>query len=336
VTAAVFCWLLVVAPPARAQNELPPPPPVDSALPPPTAKLPAAAPTKEIPALGEAHAAAEAPEANGEEEQSFNVHLSGWLTPIIGHVLERSIHDEHQLHEALPTYEAAATSILIVLLLGLGAFLSTRRLRRLPSRGQAMLELIVQGLNDFTMELIGPHGKRFVPLISTLFLYILTMNLMGLVPGMKSPTANINITAGMALVAVGYAQYQGIRSNGLIGYFMHFVGEPWWLFWLNVPIHIIGELAKVLSLAVRLFGNIFGEDMVIVILVVLSVMFLPIYLPLPMQFPMDLLAVFTSIVQAGVFTILTCVYIALLTEHEAEHFASAGHGGQAALEGAAA
>jgi F-type H+-transporting ATPase subunit a len=181
------------------------------------------------------------------------------------------------------------------------------------------VELVYTYLDNFVHGLIGDHYKRYVPLVGTIFIYILIMNLAGLIPGWASPTANINVPAGLAIVVVLYVQFEGIRVNGLKGYLMHFVGDPWWLGPLNFPIHAIGEVARVLSLTIRLFGNIFGEDVVIVILIALAGMFTKGLAPV--QAPMYLLAMFTSFVQAMVFSILTCVYIALMTTHD-DH----GHG----------
>jgi F-type H+-transporting ATPase subunit a len=158
-----------------------------------------------------------------------------------------------------------------------------------------------------------------VPLVATIFIYVLIMNLVGLIPGWKSPTANINVTAGMAIVVMVYVQYEGIRVNGFGGYLRHFMGDPLWLAPLNFPLHIIGEVARVLSLSVRLFGNIFGEDVVLAILIILAGMFTKGLVPF--QAPMYLLALFTSFVQAMVFSILASVYLALMTTHE-DH----GHG----------
>jgi len=141
----------------------------------------------------------------------------------------------------------------------------------------------------------------------------LVMNLAGLIPGWSSPTANINVTAGLALVIVVYVQIEGIRVNGLLGYLKHFWGELWWLGPLNFPIHVIGEFARLLSLTIRLFGNIFGEDVVIVILMYLAALFTKGWVPF--QWPMYLLAIFTSLVQAMVFSILASVYLAQATAH---------------------
>ncbi len=218
--------------------------------------------------------------------------------------------------------EAVVISFLTALgILGV-AMLMAKNPSRIPTPLQSAGEIIYEKLDNFVAPLIGPTYQRYLPLAATAFLYILTMNLVGLIPGWSSPTANLNVTAGMAIVVVVFVQIEGIRTNGFVGYLKHFVGEPAWLGPLNFPLHIVGELAKILSLSMRLFGNIFGEDVVIIILLGLGAkVFLPIQaLLLP-------LAVFTSFVQAMVFTILMCVYIALMTTHEehGEHDHGGGH-----------
>lgn len=222
--------------------------------------------------------------------------------------------------------EKLLISLLTALGIAIVAFLLTRNLALVPSRKQTLVELIYEFLDSNIYQLIGPHYKKYVPLIGTAFLYILFMNLVGLIPWWSAPTANINVTAGLAIVIVVYVQIEGIRANGLIGYLKHFVGEPWWLGPLNVPIHVIGEVARILSLTIRLFGNMFGEDVVIAILIGLAVMFTKGIVPF--QAPMYLMAMFTSFVQAAVFSILASVYIALMTTHEdhGEH----GHGAEPA------
>jgi F-type H+-transporting ATPase subunit a len=257
---------------------------------------------------------------HGEEEHA--VHGS-WI---------QFLYHYHMLPAWLP--DAVFISILTAIALGLGSFLMTRNLQRIPSKVQAALELIVGGLERFVTDLIGPQGPKYLPLIGTLFLYILFMNLSGLIPGWKSPTANLNVTIALAVTVFLFVQYQGVRANGLFGYLKHFWGEPAWLGPLNFPIHIIGELARPLSLSIRLFGNIFGEDMVIIVLVGLGLSLIP-SLPLPIQAPMYFFGVFTSFVQALVFSILTSAYIAGATAHEghdheehAEHPSrGADHGG---------
>ncbi|MFN3648807.1 MAG: F0F1 ATP synthase subunit A [Armatimonadota bacterium] len=223
--------------------------------------------------------------------------------------------------------EGLVISLLTALTIFLVAVLLTRNLRRIPDRKQTVLEMIYSGFDGFVHGLIGENYKKYVPLIGTGFIYIWVMNLAGLIPGWMSPTSNINVTAGLAVVVVVYSHIEGIRVNGVKGYFMHFVGDPWWLGPLNVPIHIVGELAKILSLTIRLFGNIFGEDVVLVILMYLAAHFTQGLVPF--QLPMYFLALFTCTVQALVFSILASVYIALMTahgDHDEHHGEHAHHG----------
>jgi F-type H+-transporting ATPase subunit a len=199
----------------------------------------------------------------------------------------------------------------LILLIRLG----TRRLKAVPSRLQNIWEWTYETLRRFTATMIGEqHAATFTPLLGTFFLYIFLLNLGGLIPGFVSATAALNTTIALALCCFLAVQYYGFRHSGL-GYLMHFVGEPWWLF----PINILGELARPLSLSVRLFGNIFGEDTVIAQLIAMGAIALGTtgwWLPVPVQFPMLLFGIFGSFVQALVFTMLASSYIAgVVAEH---------------------
>lgn len=222
---------------------------------------------------------------------------------------------KYELQSMFP--EALIISLMTMIGILLVAAALSKNPTRIPSRKQAFAEVIYTALDSFVAGLIPHNHQKYVPLVGAAFIYILVMNLAGLIPGWYSPTANINVTAGMALVVVVYTQIEGIKAHGFGGYLKHFIGEPWWLGPLNFPIHAIGELAKILSLSIRLFGNIFGEDVVILILIGLAGMFTGGFFPA--QAPMYLLAMFTSFVQAMVFSILTCVYIVLMTSHEEGH-----------------
>jgi F-type H+-transporting ATPase subunit a len=190
--------------------------------------------------------------------------------------------------------------------------LGTRQMQRVPRRLQCIWEWAYESLEGFARSLIGDEeGRRFAPLLGTFFLYILFLNLGGIVPGFVSPTAALNTTVALALCCFLAVQYHGFRARGL-GYLLHFVGEPLWLAPINIPIHILGELARPLSLSVRLFGNIFGEDTVIAQLITLGVIVIGVrgFIPIPAQFPMLLFGIFGSFVQALVFTMLAGSYIA--------------------------
>jgi F-type H+-transporting ATPase subunit a len=214
----------------------------------------------------------------------------------------------------LPVVEVWALGAM--LFLALLCYLGTRRMQRSPKGLQNLLEMAVQSLENFAVGIIGPAGKSFTPLLGTLFIYIAIMNLMGLIPGFSSPTANLNITLAMAIVVFFTVQYHGIRQ-GKLGYFKHFIGEPWWLFPLMLPLHIITEFVRPMTLALRLYGNIRGEDIAILSFIGLAAT-LPIFLRwLPLQFPLLALACLTSLIQALIFTLLSAVYLALASpEHE--------------------
>jgi F-type H+-transporting ATPase subunit a len=187
---------------------------------------------------------------------------------------------------------------------------------------QNVAEQTVESFRYFAINVIGPGGERHAPFLGTLFVFILFSNLIGLIPVLSkaAPTATLNTTIALALVTFLYVQWQGIRANGVLGYLKHFTMGTHPLLWpLMVPLEIIGELAKPLSLAVRLYGNMYGKEQVIVVLVGLAASFLPIWFPIPFQFPILVFGVFVGFVQALVFTLLAGIYISLMTQHDEEH-----------------
>jgi F-type H+-transporting ATPase subunit a len=205
-----------------------------------------------------------------------------------------------------------AISALIIVGLALFALLSTRRLELIPrTRLQSFLEVLVGTMNNFVVETIGPGGEKYTPFIGTIFVFVLAMNLIGLVPGFKSPTSNLSLIIPLAVIVFVMYNYYGIRSVGALKYLKHLVGQPLWLAPLMLPIHIISELARPVSLSIRLFGNIFGEETLLVVLAGLTYVVVPYFVAIPTQFPVMLLAVLTAFVQAMVFMILTTIYISL-------------------------
>lgn len=203
---------------------------------------------------------------------------------------------------------------LVILVLAVMFWRATRRMELVPGGLQNFAELVVDGLRTFAANITGPRAAGFGPFVATLFIFIFMMNVLGLIPGFVSPTSNLNTTVALALTAFVAVQYAGIRAHGLFGYVKHLIGEPWWMFLIMMPVHIIGELAKPLSLAIRLFGNIFGEDMVIVVLAGFGVpLLMKYYLPIPVQFPLMAFGLFTSFVQSLIFAALTAGYIAVMT-----------------------
>ena len=219
---------------------------------------------------------------------------------------------------------AIPLSVFVAIMLAVIGYVGMRRRERIPHGLQNVLEMAVESLEGLSRTLLGDQGPKFAPFLGTFFLYILLMNLLGLLPGFASPTANLNITLGLALIVFVVVQYYGVQNNGPWGYLKHFTGDIWWLVPLIFPVHVIGELVRPISLSLRLFGNILGEETVIAMLVGMSFLSFKVHgllvgLPLPFALPMMLLALFTGTVQALVFTLLTAAYLAGTMAHpEAE------------------
>lgn len=209
----------------------------------------------------------------------------------------------------------------MILVIGIFVAWATRNLTRVPeTRLQGLLEATVERIATFFEDIIGEKGRPYIPFVGSFFIFVLALNMLGLIPGFQPPTADLNTTLGMALAGVVGAQAIGLRELGVRRYLRHFGGDPLWMAPLMAPLHIIGEVAKVLSLSLRLFGNIFGEEMVVLVMAGLSpILLIRNYeIPyIPVQFPMMLFSLFTGLIQAVVFSILVSIYIAMFLE-EAE------------------
>ncbi|MCE5238092.1 F0F1 ATP synthase subunit A [bacterium] len=211
----------------------------------------------------------------------------------------------------------------VMLILVVLVVLGTRRMTAVPRGWQNLWEWVYEVFRGFAVGVIGTGGEKYLPLLATLFIYIFFLNMFGIIPGCLSPTTSLNMTVALAIVVFCAVQYFGFRASGL-GYLKHFMGDPPWLAPLNIPIHVIGELAKPVSLSVRLFGNIFGEDKTVAAFLDLSTqIFHAIHVPLPLHLPMVAFAIFGGFIQAFVFTTLTAAYIGMATQHEGheEHVA---------------
>lgn len=179
------------------------------------------------------------------------------------------------------------------------AFFSTRNLKLVPTGWQNGIELIVTALLDQMDATMGPNGRKLAPLIITLFLFILLSNWLGLVPTFLSPTNDVNTTLGLALMVVIIIHIAGLIFKGK-RYVKHFF-EPFPLF---VIINIIEEIAKPITLAFRLFGNILAGEILIIILLML----VPVWFPIPSVIWLAF-SVFVGIVQAFIFTMLSMSYL---------------------------
>jgi len=189
---------------------------------------------------------------------------------------------------------------LVMIILIVGALLVKGKLEMIPKGLQNFWEVVVSTLEDTVVQTMGEHGRPYFPLIASLGLFILSCNLIGILPWFQSSTNNLNTTLALALVSFVTTHAVGIKHHGT-HYVKHFLGPVPWLIPLMLPIEIIGHLSRILSLSFRLFGNIFGEDLAIIILTIL----VPYLVPLPMM----VLQVFTSLIQTLVFIMLTMMYI---------------------------
>jgi F-type H+-transporting ATPase subunit a len=220
---------------------------------------------------------------------------------------------------------AFAWSLVATVALTAISIAATRRLSLVPGHMQTALEMVVGLIRTTVVGMMGPRGVDFVPFIGTLFLYIAFMNVMGLVPGFMAPTSNLNITAALALTVFVVVQFYGFKEQG-IGYLRHFVeGVPMQFPYVMLAplvfiVHLVGELVRPLTLAVRLFGNLMAEEMVVLILIGLVAGAARHYIPIPIQLPNMALGLLVSLVQAAVFAMLTTVYLAGVVQHtEAAH-----------------
>jgi len=172
----------------------------------------------------------------------------------------------------------------------------------LPNPLQSFAEYIYSMFDNLMYNLAGDKGRKYTHMIGTIGIFIFCCNIAALFPGFEAPTSNLNVTVGSAIFVFIYYNFQGIKEYGILKYIKHLAGPYPALAPIFFPIEIISHLSRPLSLSIRLFGNIMGEDMVIIIIASL----VPYIVPLPMM----AFAIFTSFVQALVFTMLSAVYIA--------------------------
>ncbi len=227
-------------------------------------------------------------------------HVPGWL----------SFNGLFDAHESEIFFDALICSAIALSSLCLLVFLGRSRLDKIPGKLQNVLEWAVESLRGLTVDLLGPDGPRYLPLMGTLFLYIFFSNLVGLVPGLKSPTMTVSTTLALGLTTFLCVQGIAIKVNGIVGYLKHFMGDILALAPLMFVIHIFGEIAKPMSLSLRLFGNIYGEDNIIAVLFGMGYgAWIPVHLP------MLAFGIFTAFLQAFIFTSLSCIYVQGFTEH---------------------
>ncbi len=232
-----------------------------------------------------------------------------WITKLLNHALAgpvtallTALHVPPQYAKApisnAVAMEVVVFAVLVVLFLAVRASLSVDR----PGALQHIFEGMHGFIEDQSHEIIGHHSSGFTPFLVALGYFILFSNLLGLVPGFESPTgASATVPLGCAICAFFYYQTQGFKHAG-IGYLKHFAGPMWWLAPLMVPIEIISHLARVLSLTIRLYANMFAGDMVTLVFISL----VPIGIPIVFL----TLHIGVSFLQTYIFVLLTTVYLA--------------------------
>lgn len=240
-----------------------------------------------------------------------------WFTALLNHAFARPVNALlrslppvfHPANPEAPINNAVAMEVLVVGILILLFLLIRSRLSvDKPSGVQHLAEMFHEFITNQSEEIIGHHSEKFTPFLLSLFVFILISNLIGLIPGFESPTASPAVPLGCAVVAFIYYNLHGIKVQGPINFVKHFAGPVWWLAWLILPIEIISTLARVMSLTIRLYANIFAGD------AVTAAFFTLIPIGIPVIFL--LLHVGVSFLQAYIFTLLTTIYLQGVVAHE--------------------
>lgn len=231
----------------------------------------------------------------------FNDYLSGPGNALLGLV---GMHSQARPWANYITMELLVTAIIVILFAILRPQLSVEK----PGKLQHTFELIFNFVSSTAKDQIGHDGPKHVAFCGTLFVFILFMNLIGIIPGFESPTQTPSVTAGCAIAAFLYYNLMGIAALGPLKYAAHFAGPVWWLAPLMIPIEIVSHLARPLSLTIRLFANMYAGEKVTMVFMGL------VALGVPVAFMG--LHVFVSLLQAYIFMILTMVYIGTSVAHE--------------------
>lgn len=234
----------------------------------------------------------------------------------------------------LMQWEKTIFSFIVVFLISFLAMVVSKHLKLIPGRSQTITEFLICGLDDMVCGVLGPQGRAYTPFLGSLFIYILTANIFGLIPLQSSSMAFFTTTVPLAICVFLYVQWVGITRNGFLGYLYHLCGSPkdffgWAMVVLQLPLHIFSELIKPLTLSVRLYGNIMAGHILLAVIMMLGVQMLkPLHIPagVPLHFPFLFLEILVGLVQAFVFTLLPTIYIAMMLPHgEEDHKKSGTH-----------
>ncbi len=218
-------------------------------------------------------------------------------------------HNNPMVHNIIFISHVLLAVGIVVLVVKMG----TKSLQLVPRGTQNILEAYLQGVLSMGKDVMGSEklAKKYLPLVATIGLFVLAGNVIGIIPGFESPTSNINLTLVLALIVFFYYNYEGIRENGVVKYFAHFMGPFPLLAPLMFPIEIISHISRIVSLSFRLFGNIKGDDLFLAVVLSLA----PFIAPLPAY----ALLTFSALLQTFIFMILTYVYLAGAVVVSEEH-----------------
>lgn len=177
-----------------------------------------------------------------------------------------------------------------------------------PNPAQQVAEMIHEAIGNQSNQIIGHGYERYQAYVTCIFLFILLNNLIGAIPGIPAPTTSPAVPLGLAILTFLFYTFHGIRAQGPVGYLRHFAGPVWWMSWLIFPIELVSDLARVMSLTIRLYANMFASDLVTLVFFSL----------IPIAVPAIFLGlhVAVSLIQAFVFMLLTMIYLSLATAHE--------------------
>jgi len=245
------------------------------------------------------------------EAQIVMPELPNWVT-LLAHKFHGTPFGKYLL-----AWENIIFSLMIICVLSLIVYFAGRKTSLIPGRLQGAVEAFAGGVDDFICGILGPKGRKYTPFVGTLFIYILCMNLFGIIPFMKSSTTSWSTTLALALCVFFYVQYSAFKEHGFFGYIDHLMEKPrgFLAFSVVIPLlmfflHVLAELVKPISLSLRLRSNIWGDDILLAIIAGFGLK------GIPMLFFNTLLVILAGVVQAVVFCLLTTIYFALVIPEE--------------------
>ena len=245
------------------------------------------------------------------QESSGHPEITSILT-VIAHLFNNA-----SITAFLDKWQNVLFSLIAAGLLILTVFILTRKLSPSPGRLQAAAEFIAGGIDDFICGILGPEGRKYTPFLGTLFLYIFVMNILGVIPFMRSPTASWSTTLALSLCVFCYVQFTALRTMGFLGYLDHLAGKPRGAIAFSVVLpllilvlHILAEFIRPISLSLRLRSNIWGDDLLLVVLAGFGLK------GILLLFVNTLSAILVALIQSVVFCLLSTIYFAMALVHE--------------------